>query len=50
MKRVSQREETGLSWRERPEGKEEQGAERLGLATKKKKKKKTNKIANGVRD
>ena len=48
MKRVSQREETGLGWRERPEGKEEQGAERLGLATKKKKK--TNKIANGVRD
>ena len=46
MKRVSQREETGLGWRERPEGKEEQGAERLGLA----KKKKTNKIANGVRD
>ena len=38
MKRVSQREETGSGWRERPEGKEEQSAERLGLAKKKKKK------------
>ena len=36
MKRVSQREETGSGWRERPEGKEEQSAERLGLAKKKK--------------
>ena len=34
MKRVSQREETGSGWRERPEGKEEQSAERLGLAKK----------------
>ena len=42
MKRVSQREETGSGWRERPEGKEEQSAERLGLAQKKKKKKKKN--------
>ena len=37
MKRVSQREETGSGWRERPKGKEEQSAERLGLAKKKKK-------------
>ena len=36
MKRVSQREETGSGWRERPEGKEEQSAERLGLAKKRK--------------
>ena len=40
MKRVSQREETGSGWRERPEGKEEQSAERLGLAKKKKKRQK----------
>ena len=39
MKRVSQREETGSGWRERPEGKEEQSAERLGLAKKKKRRK-----------
>ena len=37
MKKVSQREETGSGWRERPEGKEEQSVERLGLAKKKKK-------------
>ena len=32
MKKGEQREETGSGWRERPEGKEEQSAERLGFA------------------
>ena len=39
MKRVSQREETGSGSRERPEGKEEQIAKRLGIRISQKKKK-----------